>query len=166
MATGREWAHAYIAQARADLDGARAMGTSSPSTLAMLFQMVFEKCAKAALLQQGAVGLEWARTSHGSASRMLLVMRRQRELLEPFGGLKTWEDVLWIIGELERAHPSLAPGAGPQLEYPWEDVHGQIRWPARDLSIAVALSDPTRALGARLVRFADLLTRHFADVFE
>ena len=32
----------YIAQARADLEGATAMGTSSPSTLAMLFQMVFE----------------------------------------------------------------------------------------------------------------------------
>jgi hypothetical protein len=160
-----DWARAYLAQASVDLAGANAMGASSPSTLAMLLQMVFEKCAKATLLRQSAVSLEWARTSHGAASRMLLVLRRQKDLLEPMGGTRVWEDVLWAISELERAHPSLAPEHGPQLEYPWEDVHGQIRWPSRHLSIASTLGDPTRALGARITRFAELFIQHFDDMF-
>jgi hypothetical protein len=44
-----------LEQARADLAGARAIGGASPSTLAMVIQMVFEKVAKAALLRQNAV---------------------------------------------------------------------------------------------------------------
>jgi hypothetical protein len=138
MASSRDWAEGYLAQARADLAGARAMGSASPSTLAMLLQMVFEKYAKAALLRQNAVTLTWARTSHGAASRMLLVLRRQRTILAPLGGAKVWEDVLWLVSALEAAHPQLAPLGGPQLEYPWEDLHGQVRWPARDFRIAAS----------------------------
>lgn len=141
------------------------MGASSPSTFAMLLQMVFEKFAKAALLRQGAVTLEWAFTSHGSASRMLLVLRRQRALFAVIGGDKMWEDVLWAISEIERSHPQLAQSRAPRLEYPWEDAQGVVRWPSRDLSIAVALGDPRRALGLRVVRFAQAMSARFDEMF-
>ncbi|KYG06526.1 hypothetical protein BE21_34225 [Sorangium cellulosum] len=165
MATIRDWADGYLAQARADLKGAQAIGAASPSTFAMLLQMVFEKFAKAALLRSGAVTLDWARGSHGAASRMLLALRQQRRLLEPLGGTKVWEDVLWVVSTLEQAHPQLAPPEGPQLEYPWEDARAEIRWPARDLQIATALGDPRKNLATRVLRFAMLLSDRFDDVF-
>jgi hypothetical protein len=43
VAGDRDWAQGYLEQAPADLAGARAMGSASPSTVAMLWQMVFEK---------------------------------------------------------------------------------------------------------------------------
>lgn len=86
----------------------------------------------AALLRSNAVTLAFARSHHGAASRMLLVMRRERKLLMPLGGTKVWEDVLWAVSALEKAHPQIAPDEGPQLEYPWEDVRSNIQWPARD----------------------------------
>ncbi len=52
MATDRDWARGYFEQATADLSGVKVMGTASLSTAAMLWQMVFEKYAKAALLRQ------------------------------------------------------------------------------------------------------------------
>jgi hypothetical protein len=164
MASNAEWAHAYLEQARADLAGAQAVSGSSPSTLAMLVQMVFEKYAKAVLLRQNAVSLAWAQSTHGAATRMLLVLRRQRDLLQPLGGTRSWEDVLWVISALEAAHPQLAPAHAPQLEYPWEDVNGGVNWPARDLRIAQALGDSNNPLGARVLRFAEALSIHFESI--
>ncbi len=126
---------------------------------------VAKDLAKAALLRQSAVSLDWARTSHGAASRMLLVLRRQRNTFGSIGGAKVWEDVLWIVAVLEAAHPQLAPRQGPQLEYPWEDVHGNIRWPARDFQVAGALGDPTKNLAARVIRFAEQMGDHFDTMF-
>lgn len=165
MATDRDWALAYLEQARADFRGMRAMGSVSPSTLAMVCQMVFEKFAKAALLRQGAAPLGAVRRSHRAASRLLLVLRRQRALVAPLGGTQVWEDVLWVVGALESAHLQLASALGPQLEYPWEDAHGAIRWPERDLQVAGALGDPKRGLAPRVFRFAELLDRQFDAMF-
>jgi hypothetical protein len=164
MATSRDWADAYLAQARADLEAVHLLGGRAPSVTAMLLQMVFEKFAKAALLRSSAVSLEWARTTHAAASRMLLVMQRQRGLLAPMGGPQVWQDVLSTVVSLERAHPQLAQG-GPQLEYPWETPAGAIQWPARDLAIAAALGSPQRNLGTRVMRFAALLAERFDQIF-
>ena len=165
MATDRDWARGYFEQATADLSGVRVMGTASPSTAAMLWQMVFEKYAKAALLRQGAVPRSTITTSHKAASRMLQSLRRQRNVFALLGGAKVWEDVLWVIDALETAHPMLAPAVGPKLEYPWEDAVGDIRWPARDLQVARALGDPKRGLAPRLLRFAELLGQQFDTMF-
>jgi Fe-S-cluster formation regulator IscX/YfhJ len=96
---------------------------------------------------------------------MLLVLRRQRTLFALLGGAKVWEDVLWIVGALEAAHPQLAPPKAPQLEYPWEDANGGIQWPARDLQVAKALGDSSRGLAPRLLRFAELMDRQFDAMF-
>jgi hypothetical protein len=165
VATDRDWALGYLEQARADLRGMTAMGSVSPSTLAMLCQMVFEKLAKAALLRQGAAPIDTVRRSHRAASRLLLVLRRQRGLFALLGGAKIWEDVLWIVEALEASHPQLAAEHAPQLEYPWEDVHGAIRWPARDLQVARALGDSRRGLAARVFKFAELMDRQFDVLF-
>lgn len=164
MATNRDWADAYLAQARADLEGARLVGAAEPSVFAMLMQMVFEKFAKAALLRSNAVALGWTVGSHRAASRMLAAMRLQRDLMEPMGGAVVWHDVLWAVEALEQAHPSVARGA-PQLEYPWETAAGVVQWPARDLPIAVSMGNPASNLTTRVVRFASLLGRRFDQIF-
>lgn len=165
MATDREWATGYFEQASADLIGVKAVGSASPSAAAMLWQMVFEKFAKAALLRQGSVPRSTVTTSHKAASRMLRSLRRQKRAFASLGGARVWEDVLWVIDALEAAHPQLAPPEGPQLEYPWENVRGDIQWPARDLHVARALGDPKRGLAPRLLRFAELLGQQFDALF-
>jgi Fe-S-cluster formation regulator IscX/YfhJ len=165
VALDRDWASGYLEQARADLLGAKAIGTASPSTAAMLWQMVFEKFAKAALLRQGIVSLANVRSSHRAASKMILFLRHQPPIFALLGGSKVWEDVLRIVFELEAAHPQIAAAHAPQLEYPWEDMNGVIQWPDRHLQVARALSDPTRGLGPRLLRFADLMSQQFDKMF-
>ncbi|HMJ10623.1 MAG TPA: hypothetical protein VK524_04405 [Polyangiaceae bacterium] len=110
------------------------------------------------------LGASRAVSESAAASRMLLVMQRQRSLLAPMGGPQVWQDVLWTVATLERAHPQLAAG-GPQLEYPWEAPAGTIHWPARDLGIARAFGDPRRNLGTRVTRFTALLVERFDQIF-
>lgn len=131
----------------------------------MLWQMVFEKYAKAALLRQGSVALATVQTSHKAASRMIEALRRQRDVFSVLGGARVWEDVLWLVEALERAHPQLAQPTGPRLEYPWEDSAGEVWWPAKDLQIAQQLSDPRRGIAVRVLRFARLLDQHFEAMF-
>jgi hypothetical protein len=164
MATPREWADGYLAQARADLDGASIVDAAVPSVLAMLLQMTFEKLAKAALLRSGAVDVAWASRTHRAASHMLRALRLQRGLMAPLGGPLVWQDVLWAVDALEQVHPSVAQG-GPQLEYPWEQTNGTIAWPARDLAIARALGNPKSNLGARVLQFAATLVERFDRIF-
>lgn len=165
VATDREWADAFLAQARADLEAADAVAASgvAASSLAMLLQMMFEKLAKAALLRTRSAALEDVTSTHGTARRVLLVLRRERRRFEPLGGAKAWEDVIWIIEELERSHPQLARGkADAKLEYPWETTAGGIQWPERDLPVAKHLGNPRSNLKTRVTKFAD----HFASRFD
>lgn len=164
MATVRAWADAYLAQARADLEGARRVGADEPSVFAMLMQMVFEKFAKAALLRSGAVTLGWAESTHRAASIMLRAMVLQRGVMDPMGGPNVWHDVLWAVEALERAHPSLAQG-GPQLEYPWLSVAGIVQWPSRDLAIAASMGNADSNLATRVMQFASLLGQRFDRIF-
>ncbi len=163
MATPKDWADAYLAQAREDLKGARLIGARVPSVFAMLLQMVFEKLAKAALLRSGGITVQGVCRTHAAASRMMLVLQRQRGLMAPLGGPQIWRDVLETVPELERAHPQLSQGA--QLEYPWESANGTIQWPARDLRIAASLADPTSTRGGRVLSFASLLSQYFDELF-
>lgn len=167
MASAREWAEGYLAQARADLSGAQAALNADPSVLAMLLQMVFEKVAKAALLRAGAIDVAFATSSHASASRMVRAMKLQRGLIAPLGGPRVWDDVLELIESLERAHPDLARHAAgtPQLEYPWEMPDGTIGCPSRDLPVARALGGPRTTFAIRVPRFIALLDRHFDQIF-
>lgn len=163
MASPREWSDPYLAQARADLDGARLVDANVPSVLAMLLQMTFEKLAKDALLRSGAVSVEWATGTHRSASHLVRVLRLQRGIMAPLGGPLVWQDALWAVDALERGHPTLSAG-GPQLEYPWLAA-GNVRWPARDLPIAQSLANPRSNLAARLLQFASKLTDRFDQIF-
>jgi len=167
VATDREWANAYRAQAAADLEAARLLQGEAPSVLAMLLQMVLEKLAKAALLRSGAMTFKNAARSHVAASRMILVLKRNQHLLAGVGdrGSHAWKDVLPIVQELERSHPQLAAGR-PQLEYPWQDTTtGEVRWPAKDLPIANRFADPKSTEAARTTRFAMELNRAFDGLF-
>ena len=164
MATPRDWANAFLAQARVDLEGARLVDATVPSVFAMLLQMAFEKLAKAALLRSGAADVAWASSTHRSASHMIRALRLQRGVMAPIGGPLVWQDVLWAVETLEQVHPALSQG-GPQLEYPWEMPNGDIGWPARDLAIARAFGNPQSNLGVRILRFASILAERFDRIF-
>ncbi|MFI5297488.1 MAG: hypothetical protein ACHREM_05265 [Polyangiales bacterium] len=163
MATLRDWADAYLAQARDDLAGARLVGVSVPSVFAMLMQMTFEKFAKAALLRSGGTTLVAATTSHKAASRLVAAMRLQKGLLSPIGGPHVWHAAFEAIEALERAHPAIARGTA-QLEYPWESSSG-IDWPGRDLAIVLKFGNPKSNLAAHLLDFATKLDRQFDAIF-
>ncbi len=166
MASEREWAEAFLAQARADLAGAACITTEQPSVFAMLMQMAFEKLAKAALLRSGAVNLQTATTSHRAASLMVRTMRLERRRMSAMGGPLVWNDAFEIVEALERAHPSLAQvHGGPQLEYPWLTTAGAVAWPAQHLPVVWKLGDPKSAAAARVLRFAQQLDRSFDQVF-
>ncbi len=162
MATNREWAAGYLAQARADLAAAKAVAMPT-SVFAMLLQMAFEKFAKAALPRTGAMALRPAISSHRAASTMVAVLKRQRGLIAPIGNTYLWEGALNAVEALERAHPSIAAG-GPQLEYPWETTAG-IAWPERDLPVAQRLRRPNSRLAVDLLQFATKLDSHFDAIF-
>ncbi len=165
MAVERDWADAYLAQARADLEGA-ALAQSAPSVFAMLLQMTFEKFAKAALLRSGAITLENATTKHAAASLMIGALRRRMRKNNVLGGSKAWEDVLSLVPELERLHPAVIKNTGPQLEYPFELRDGRVGWPARHLAIAQTLGKPRSGnLGRRVLDFAQRLSDNFETVF-
>lgn len=137
MATERDWAEGFLAQARADLEAARVLITQSAITVSrasvfsILLQMAFEKFAKAALPRSGAITYGGAKSSHKGASTMVAAMRVQKNLIAPIGGPHVWTATFEVIEALERAQPSLAKAhGGPQLEYPWASVAGPVNWPA------------------------------------
>lgn len=164
MVTERDWADAFLAQARADLAGAQLVGSSEPSVLAMLLQMTFEKFAKAALLRSGAISLKSATTSHSAASRMVAVMRLQQKKMQSMGGPLPWHKAFEIVEALERAHPAIAKGSSEQLEYPWV-AGSKVLWPARDLVIAQHFGNPKSRLAPDLLAFAGKLDRNFDNIF-
>jgi hypothetical protein len=165
VATNADWARAYFEQARADHCAVLELRATSPSTIAMLWQMIFEKYAKAALLRSGASPLEAVRRSHRAASKMLFVLRHQRRPFALLGGAPLWADVLSMVDALETAHPQLAAPHAAQLEYPWEDLRGEIRWPERHLRIARPFGSPRSGLAPRVARFVALLHHHFDALF-
>ena len=172
MATDRDWAEGFLAQARADLEAARvlitrnAITTRSAAVFSMLLQMSFEKFAKAALLRSGAMSYGAAKSSHKGASRMVAVMRVQKRLIAPMGGQHLWGAAFEVIEALERAQPSLAKThGGPQLEYPWEAVAGIVQWPARDLPIASRLASPSSTLVLHVLDFGEKLNQQFDAIF-
>src|SRR5450432_740998 len=97
MATEREWAAGYLAQARADLAGAKLVGAVQPSVFAILMQMAFEKFAKAALLRSGSITLASARSSHRAATLMVAAMKLQRDLIKPIGGRYLWHAAFEVV---------------------------------------------------------------------
>ena len=169
MASKRDWAVAYLSQAAEDFEAAKKLLGDTPSVFCMLLQMVFEKVAKAALLQSGQLSLRKATTSHSAASRLVLFLKRNQEYLVSLGqgNPYQWKDVLPLVQELERAHPQLSEQGLPQLEYPWEDrADMSIRWPARDLPIALRMRNPRDVSGPRLLKFAGQLVQQFDQLFR
>jgi hypothetical protein len=178
MGTDRDWAAAYLAQGRADLRAAERLDGGTPSTAAMLLQMVFEKLAKAALLKMATMPLAGVKRLHHVASRLIGILRLDSAslMLLGDGDINAWNDALPLVSELEEAHPATPrdPTTGkpqlrnpghPTLEYPWEDTAGMVYWPDRDLPIAQRFADPTKVDLPRLLKFAGALSKHHDALF-
>lgn len=164
----RQWADAYLDQAREDLIGATALEDRAPSVSAMLLQMVLEKTAKGLLIRSGSISVEAARRSHKAASSLVAALKRNRELLRllELGDQRALAGVLSVVVELERAHPQLAQPGAPQLEYPWADAGGgPVCCPARDLPIAKRWADPISLERPRMIRFAKVLLDRADSIF-
>jgi hypothetical protein len=161
-----EWCVALRAQATTDLSALEALLIADVAeqgrpwaTIAMLFQMVFEKITKAMLARTDAKAFEACLGSHASISRFFKAIENQGK----YNGLKyRWPRHRVVLLGLERAHPALAKG-GPQLEYPWETREKV--WLPAESGIVSLLSDPRSGLAAKLLRFANELLRSFEEVF-
>jgi hypothetical protein len=115
VATDRDWADSFFAQAVDDLTAAQAAyDVGVPSTFCMLMQMVFEKLAKAAFARGGAP----APQRHQVAARLVAVLRRTPgNAAVMIGGTRT----LAAVEELENAHPAIVAEAvrrGVAAQYP------------------------------------------------
>jgi HEPN domain-containing protein len=169
MATARDWAAPFLAQATDDLRAAQATYLSKvPSTFCMLMQMTFEKLAKAALARQRIQPPQ----SHQVASRLLLLLERT-----PGGTSLPGVSIALVfaaVRDLENAQPDVVSNAMrnhgvpqyPQLEYPWESpTSGAIEWPAQHLPIAHRIADPRDPIGPQLLKFAKALEAQFDNLF-
>ena len=145
MATTRDWADAFLAQAVEDLAAAQAAYEAGvPSTYCMLMQMVFEKIAKAAISRGG----EPVQKRHQVALRLAAVLRRTPGSPAVLIGARTFA----ALQELENAHPAVVADAirrgaaaqYAQLEYPWLNPSTDaVEWTGRHLPIARRVADPS-----------------------
>lgn len=78
MASPLDWAAAYLAQARKEIDAAAE--PLDPSVRAMLLQMGFEKIAKAAMLKNGQWTIAHTQTTHRGATHMMNQLLTERRL--------------------------------------------------------------------------------------
>jgi hypothetical protein len=145
----------------------RSLSSASPSVVAMLLQMVFEKVTKAAKLRQGQLTFGQHR-SHFGAARFLQSIKRYRHIRQALNlpRIEAWEAVLPLIIALEHAHPQAQQDQGPQLEYPWvEGTPPVVRGPATDLAIVQRLANPKDMALPRLANFANALTANLDRAF-
>jgi hypothetical protein len=161
-----EWCAALRAQARSDLTALETLlaaeskdGERPWATVAMLFQMVFEKIAKAMLARTNNDAFKATLGSHAVVARFLQVVCNQGKYAGIASSIKRERAVL---RQLERSHPALAKGQ-EQLEYPWEDDDG-VRLPAESTLVKL-LSDPRAPRAVPLVRLASELLRRFDELF-
>lgn len=163
-----DWANGYLEQARADFTSAKKLATAGPnvSVLAMLYQMVCEKVAKAVILRTNPKRIDDIRKTHLMASEMMLVLAQRPDLSEIHGVSRDMiRDLIPLIDALEEAHPESAGRGRPQLEYPWEGPNNMICWPERHLALAHQVFVPTSNSLAQLTKFLDLLIWHFDRIF-
>lgn len=170
MPDSREWAAAYIHQARADLNAAEQIERAHLSILGMLLQMTFEKAAKGALLYSHSMKVQDARRTHRAAISLMRILRTNDALLSrltetPAG---PWRPVVTAIEGLSYLHPQLAQG--PCLEYPWlQSSDASVCWPAEHLqpNLHSIFNLRRQALGRlpRIFRFAHILCDRAPTVF-
>lgn len=165
-----QWAAAYVAQAREDLEAAKSLEGKHPSVLAMLLQMVFEKLAKGALLYGKRITVDDAQKNHQAAVSLMTIFTDIPALLELFPGKhqRKWLPTVTLVKNLTKLHPSIVE-RGPQLEYPWELEDGTVRNPVDHLepklrSLLHSPDDRHRRL-AHLFTFATFLADHAERLF-
>jgi hypothetical protein len=168
VATDRDWADGFFAQAVEDLSAAQAaFDAGAASAFCMLMQMVFEKLAKAAFARGGTPAAQ----RHQVAARLVAVLRRTPgSAAVMIGGAHS----LHAVEELENAHPAVVAdamrrgtaGQYPQLEYPWVNpATNQVEWPAKHLPIARRVANPEDPIAAHLLKSARALVKHFDTLF-
>jgi len=161
-ANHRDWAQAFLIQAREDLKAARCVvGPETSSTFCMLLQMVFEKLAKAALAQRSAS----VPRTHRAATFLFQFL----EMSPPTYRLPIENRIRQFVAELEEAQPATArrhKQPFPQLEYPWEDpISGKVFCPAIDLPLARRVRDPKDRIGIDCLKFATAVEERFSNLF-
>ncbi len=155
-----EWANAFRDQAAVDLAAIDVLLKEKvvSSTVVMLFQMVFEKIAKAALARTNRNAFIACFKKHTAASRLVNLIKNQREFMK----LRyKWKETLLIVQDLERAHPAIADRA--HLEYPWEDANGV--FVPESLQLVMKLGNPQSSWGMNAQRFAHELLAKFDSIF-
>jgi hypothetical protein len=160
-----EWCYALRSQAELDLRAIDVILTSETSdkpwaTVAMLFQMVFEKISKAVFARSDPELFRVTLGKHTSFSKFFKALSNQRK----YSNLKYAPKVLLLkLQALEQHHPSVT--ALGHLEYPWEDAHTlAVKLPS-ELPIVRELADPGDSWAGQARRFARQLLTDFDSAF-
>lgn len=143
------WGMAFLNQARDDLAGAAAIGPDYPHSFCVLLQMAFEKLGKAFRCRfEEPFDQRRLQKAHKGAYQMLITLAmnsRIKVVQIPFTLQRGAKIHLPLVTALEALQPANAKRHADetgQLEYPWVDTRGQIRYPAKDLQLLKDIRDP------------------------
>ena len=145
----KAWGLAFLGQARCDLAGAGAVGTTEPHTLCVMLQMGFEKLGKAFRCRfEEDFDHRRLQRSHRSAYTMTATLAagpRIGKMQVPSTLSAGAQQHLALIRQLEGLQPANAKKnvrTSGQLEYPWPDATGKVKYPAKHLQFLKDVCDP------------------------
>jgi hypothetical protein len=135
-------------------------GTMKPwATVAMLFQMVFEKVAKAAFARAGEQGFKSTLGKHSSLSKFLKATSNQSKYTNLHR--QPTKVLLAKLKALEALNPAEAKLG--HLEYPWEEG-GLVKLPT-ELPIVQELANPLSSWAPKARRLAWQFLDEFDSIF-
>ncbi len=165
----RNWQKAFLRQARVDWEAyQRTREAPWPECHRLLFlQMATEKLGKA-LLVAGHSSLDKITQTHAAFVKFLQVAGNHRKLkralgMKPLQQSAQFKALLPFAREIELLAPALAQH-GPNPEYPWPEVSGNIVAPADHLfPLTKRLRHSPQ--GIQLLKYIDIFLHRFEDLF-
>lgn len=145
----KAWGLAFLGQARCDLAGAGAVGTTEPHTLCVMLQMGFEKLGKGFRCRfEEDFDHRRLQRSHRSAYTMTTTLANVRRIGKTqipdtlCAGAKQHMALIQQLESLQPANAKKNVTTAGQLEYPWQDANGKVKYPAKHLQFLKDVCDP------------------------
>lgn len=158
MAPSTGWSSAFLRCANEDLEAAAKLlkiGQESPGTIAMLFQMSFEKIGKSYLIAHANKRPDELKI-HKAATVALRMIKLNTDWLWDGGHRgQQWKTAILMVKTLEEAQPSVAKNMGRNevLEYPWEDpITRRVLTAAEGIPVVRDLAKSKTVLSPQLIK--------------
>lgn len=169
MSDSQNWQAAFLKQARSDWEAYEKTAEFEwPSCHRLHYlQMATEKLGKA-LLIVGDHELENLKGSHTAFVKLIRVVSNNRKLQKVLGMKKSqqraqFKTLLPLAHEVESLAPALAQN-GPNPEYPWKDVSGNILTPV-DYPFPLMKRLHKTPQGIQLLKYVEFFVKRFEQLF-